>query len=54
MFFSEANESWLVVHRNNAPNSEKCFDPSFMNIISQFKPMVKKLKDGTSEITFAR
>src|SRR6266496_29449 len=29
MFFSEASESWLSVHPNNAPNSEKCLHPSF-------------------------
>ena len=29
MFLSEASESWLVVHPNNAPNSEKCLHPSF-------------------------
>src|SRR5438034_5179577 len=29
MFFSEASESWLSVHPNNAPDSEKCLHPSF-------------------------
>ena len=29
MFFSEASESWLSVHSNNAPDSDKCLHPSF-------------------------
>jgi hypothetical protein len=45
--------TWLVVGRANkmAPDA-KGFDPSYTYLISEFKPIVKKLKSGKYEIQF--
>jgi len=45
--------TWLRVERANksAPDA-KGFDPSYTYIISDFKPMVKKLQSGKYQIQF--
>src|SRR4030095_15495725 len=45
--------TWLVVERVNKTALEpKGFDPSFTYLMSDFKPMIKKLKDGKYLIQF--
>ena len=45
--------TWLVVGRanKNAPDA-RGFDPSYTYLISDFKPMIKKLRNGKYEIQF--
>jgi hypothetical protein len=44
---------WLWIGRiNKTAKPERGFDPSFTFIICDYKPMVKKLKDGRWQIQF--
>jgi hypothetical protein len=45
--------TWLIVGRanKNAPDA-KGFDPSYTYLVSDFKPMVKRLKDGKYLVQF--
>jgi hypothetical protein len=45
--------TWLIVGRANktAPDA-KGFDPSYTYLVSDFKPIVKKLRSGKYEIQF--
>lgn len=45
--------TWLIVSRANkmAPDA-RGFDPSYTYLISDFKPMVKKLRNGKYQIQF--
>ena len=45
--------TWLVVGRANKNAPDACgFDPSYTYLISDFKPMIKKLRNGKYEIQF--
>lgn len=45
--------TWLTVERANKNDSEaKGFDPSYTYLLSDFKPLVKKLRNGKWEIQF--
>jgi hypothetical protein len=45
--------TWLVVNRANKTDPlGKGFDPSYTYLISDFKPVAKKLKDGKWQIQF--
>ena len=48
--------TWLVIDRanktDNDPVGKGGFDPSYTYLISDFKPLVKKLRNGKWEIQF--
>jgi len=44
---------WLFVQRHNLNDyEERGFDPCYTSIVSDYKPVAKRLDDGTWEITF--
>jgi hypothetical protein len=48
-----ASGNWLTIQRANLADYERRgFDPSYSYVLSDFKPLVKKLSNGKWEITF--
>lgn len=48
------NAGWLVVKRHNAKalDQKQDFDPCFTSVVSDYKPIVRKMENGKYEIEF--
>jgi hypothetical protein len=52
-FSGGVSNRWLTVERHNTKDWEyRRFDPCYVDIVSEFKPVVKKRPDGTWLIMF--